>query len=228
MLKSLMRWIDSWSTPTAPETLTAENSKIQWQRILPFILLHLACLAVFWVGVSWFAVGFMLLFYLIRMFSITAFFHRYLSHKTFQTSRPVQFLFVLLGTMSAQRGPLWWAAHHRYHHRYTDSSQDPHSSTHGLWYSHVGWFLNEYNFATRKEVIKDWLKISRADLARPFQFDCCAADCRRDLCARRMVGNHLAATWDFRLAITDLGICGVHCIADSCDLMYQFTGASLR
>ena len=73
MLKSLMRWIDSWSTPTAPATLTAENSKIQWLRILPFILLHLACLAVFWVGVSWFALGFMLLFYLIRMFSITAF-----------------------------------------------------------------------------------------------------------------------------------------------------------
>ena len=92
-----MRWIDSWSTPTAPETLTAEYSKIQWQRILPFILLHLACLAVFWVGVSWFAIGFMLLFYLIRMFSITAFFHRYLSHKTFQTSRPVQLLFVLMG-----------------------------------------------------------------------------------------------------------------------------------
>ena len=158
MLNSLMRWIDSWSTPTAPETLTAENSKIQWLRILPFILLHLACFAVFWVGVSWFALGFMLLFYLIRMFSITAFFHRYLSHKTFQTSRPVQFLFVLLGTMSAQRGPLWWAAHHRYHHRYTDTLQDPHSSTHGFWYSHVGWFLNEYNFATRKEVIKDWLK----------------------------------------------------------------------
>ncbi|MEQ1369791.1 acyl-CoA desaturase [Acinetobacter schindleri] len=158
MLNSLMRWIDSWSTPTAPETLTAENSKIQWLRILPFILLHLACFAVFWVGVSWFALGFMLLFYLIRMFSITAFFHRYLSHKTFQTSRPVQFLFVLIGTMSAQRGPLWWAAHHRYHHRYTDTLQDPHSSAHGFWYSHVGWFLNEYNFATRKEVIKDWLK----------------------------------------------------------------------
>lgn len=117
MLKSLMRWIDSWSIHTSPETLTAENSQIQWLRILPFILLHLACLAVFWVGVSWFALGFMLAFYLIRMFSITAFFHRYLSHKTFQTSRLVQFLFVLMGTMSAQRGPLWWAAHHRYHHR---------------------------------------------------------------------------------------------------------------
>ena len=92
------------------------------------------------------------------MFAITAFFHRYLSHKTFQTSRPVQFIFILIGTMSAQRGPLWWAAHHRYHHRFTDTDHDPHSSTHGFWYSHIGWFLNEQNFSTRKEVIKDWLK----------------------------------------------------------------------
>lgn len=60
--------------------------------------------------------------------------------------------------MSAQRGPLWWAAHHRYHHRFTDTDHDPHSSTHGFWYSHIGWFLNEQNFSTRKEVIKDWLK----------------------------------------------------------------------
>lgn len=71
-------------------------------------------------------------FYFIRMFAITAFFHRYLSHKTFQTSRPVQFIFVLIGTMSAQRGPLWWAAHHRYHHRFTDTEHDPHSSEHGF------------------------------------------------------------------------------------------------
>lgn len=158
MLKSLMGWIDSWSVSTASLNLNPENRKIQWLRILPFILLHIACLGVFWVGVSWFAVVFMLVFYLIRMFAITAFFHRYFSHKTFQTSRLVQFIFALLGTMSAQRGPLWWVAHHRYHHRHTDTAQDPHSSTHGFWYSHVGWFLNEYNFATRKEVIKDWLQ----------------------------------------------------------------------
>jgi len=110
------------------------------------------------VGISWFAVIFMLNFYLVRMFAITAFFHRYLSHKTFQTSRPVQFIFLLIGTMSAQRGPLWWAAHHRYHHRFTDTAQDPHSSTHGFWYSHIGWFLNEQNVSTRKDAIKDWLK----------------------------------------------------------------------
>jgi stearoyl-CoA desaturase (Delta-9 desaturase) len=158
MLKSLMQWLDSWSVSISTENVTAENSQIQWFRIIPFILLHLACLAVFWVGFSWFALGFMLFFYVIRMFAITAFFHRYLSHKTFQTSRFLQFVFLFIGTMSAQRGPLWWAAHHRYHHRYTDQTQDPHASIHGFWYSHVGWFLNEYNFSTRKEVIKDWLK----------------------------------------------------------------------
>ena len=158
MVKSLMRWVDSWSSPVGTQINLSANKHIQWLRILPFIMLHIACLAVFWVGVSWFSLLFMLLFYLIRMFSITAFFHRYLSHKTFQTSRVVQFIFILIGTMSAQRGPLWWTAHHRYHHRFTDTQQDPHSSTHGFWYSHVAWFLNEYNFATRKEVIKDWLK----------------------------------------------------------------------
>jgi stearoyl-CoA desaturase (delta-9 desaturase) len=158
MLNRFRQWIDSWSRPIQVQTSSPESKKIQWVRIIPFIILHVACLGIFYVGVSWFAVTFMLLFYLIRMFSITAFFHRYLSHKTFQTSRIVQFVFVLIGTMSAQRGPLWWAAHHRYHHRFTDTEHDPHSSTYGFWYSHLGWFLNDYNFATRKEVVKDWLK----------------------------------------------------------------------
>ncbi|EPG37818.1 acyl-CoA desaturase [Acinetobacter colistiniresistens] len=164
MFKFFLGWIDSWSNTNTLESNQVDRSKIvkdtqvQWLRIIPFILLHIACLAVFWVGVSWFAIIFMIIFYLVRMFAITAFFHRYLSHKTFQTSRPVQFIFLLIGTMSAQRGPLWWAAHHRYHHHFTDTEQDPHSSLHGFWYSHVGWFLNEQNFSTRKEVIKDWLK----------------------------------------------------------------------
>ena len=159
MSKFFLRWIDSWSGDVQTQSVHLDSAyKIQWLRILPFILLHIACLAVFWVGVSKFAVCFMLFFYVIRMFAITAFFHRYLSHKTFQTSRFVQFIFILIGTMSAQRGPLWWAAHHRYHHRFTDTENDPHSSTHGFWYSHVGWFLNDQNFKIRKEVVKDWLK----------------------------------------------------------------------
>ena len=118
MIRFFLRWIDSWShdvgthmhdqqVNSSSKIVSSKSSDIQWLRLIPFILLHISCLAVLWVGVSWFAVGFMLIFYLIRMFAITAFFHRYLAHKTFKTSRPVQFFFLLIGTMSAQRGPLW-------------------------------------------------------------------------------------------------------------------------
>ena len=87
MRRFFLRWIDSWSHDadtqvcdqqinSSLESVSSKSSDIQWLRLIPFILLHISCLAVLWVGVSWFAVGFMLIFYLIRMFAITAFFHR--------------------------------------------------------------------------------------------------------------------------------------------------------
>ncbi len=82
------------------------------------------------------------------MFAITGFYHRYFSHKAFATSRPVQFLFAVVGAASVQRGPLWWAAHHRHHHRHADTEQDIHSPRHGFWRSHMGWFLTPRSFAT--------------------------------------------------------------------------------
>ena len=134
------------------------DRQIDWVRIIPFILLHISCLAVFFVGFSWFAFIVMIGFYLLRMFAITAFFHRYFSHKAFKTSRAVQFFFALIGVMSTQNGPLWWAAHHRYHHRHADEPNDLHSPRHGFWYSHMGWFLNKQNFSTQEHLVKDWLK----------------------------------------------------------------------
>jgi len=134
------------------------DRRIDWARIIPFIMLHVFCLAVFFVGFSWFAVAVMVGFYLLRMFAITAFYHRYFSHKAFKTSRAVQFVFALIGVMSTQNGPLWWAAHHRSHHRHADQPQDLHSPRHGFWYSHMGWFLNKSNYATQEHLVKDWVK----------------------------------------------------------------------
>lgn len=134
------------------------DREIDWLRITPFVLMHVACLAVFFIDFSWFAVAVMAAFYLLRMFAITAFYHRYFSHKAFKTSRPLQFLFALIGVMSTQNGPLWWAAHHRHHHRHADQPQDLHSPRHGFWYSHMGWFLNRQNLATREELVRDWLR----------------------------------------------------------------------
>jgi stearoyl-CoA desaturase (delta-9 desaturase) len=89
------------------------------------------------------------------MFAITAFYHRYFAHKSFKTSRPVQFIFAVIGAASTQRGPIWWAAHHRNHHRHADTGQDPHSPREGFMWSHVGWFLSKRHFHVDYGLVKD-------------------------------------------------------------------------
>jgi stearoyl-CoA desaturase (Delta-9 desaturase) len=127
--------------------------------VIPFVLLHLACFALIWVGWSWFAVGFAVFLYAVRMFAITAFYHRYFAHKSYQTSRAVQFLFALIGATAVQRGPLWWAAHHREHHIHSDQVPDAHSPVqHGFLWSHIGWFLSRSNFATKFDRVKELAK----------------------------------------------------------------------
>ena len=94
--------------------------------------------------------------YLLRMFAITAFYHRYFAHRAFRTSRGMQALFATIGASSVQRGPLWWAAHHRHHHRHADTPQDPHSpGQRGFLWSHAGWFLTEEAFATDRRRVQD-------------------------------------------------------------------------
>src|SRR5437588_8425721 len=105
------------------------NERLDLAGAIPFILVHIAALGVFLVGFSWTGVGLCLAMYYLRMFGIAAGYHRYFSHRTFRTSRLVQFLFALLGTTAAQKGPLWWAAHHRNHHRFSDTDKDIHSPT---------------------------------------------------------------------------------------------------
>jgi len=97
--------------------------------------------------------------YLVRMFAITGFYHRYFSHRTFKTSRAGQFVFGLLGASAVQRGPVWWAAHHRHHHANSDRAEDVHSpSQHGFWRSHMGWFLTIKGFAPDFQLVRDLMK----------------------------------------------------------------------
>jgi stearoyl-CoA desaturase (delta-9 desaturase) len=103
------------------------------------------------------------------MFAITGFYHRYFSHKAFKTSRPMQFLFGLIGATSVQRGPLWWAAHHRNHHRHSDTELDVHSPVrHGFLWSHMGWFLTRAGFRTDRSRIKDLLRFPELRLLDRF------------------------------------------------------------
>ncbi len=109
---------------------------------LPFLLVHLGVLAIALVGWSWAALCGAAVFYLVRMLGITVFYHRGFSHRAFKMTRPVQLAGALLGASAAQRGPLWWAATHRLHHRFTDRPGDPHSpAVDGFFHSHVGWLF---------------------------------------------------------------------------------------
>ena len=156
---SVLRWIDSEAGMDAPEDTEEGGKRVDWLRVAPLILLHAGCLLVVWVGWSPVAVIVALVLYLIRMFAITGFYHRYFSHKAFKTNRFWQFVFAVIGNASVQRGPLWWASHHRHHHRFADRDNDVHSPLrHGFWWSHIGWLTDPANFATRWEYVKDWAK----------------------------------------------------------------------
>ncbi|MBM3734448.1 MAG: acyl-CoA desaturase [Acidobacteria bacterium] len=118
--------------------------------------MHAACLLAFAVGVSWAAVITCAALYWIRMFGITAGFHRYFAHASFKTSRGFQFVLALLGSMSLQKGVLWWASLHRHHHANSDEEDDIHSPVrHGFWWSHMIWFLCVKNDATRWNLIQN-------------------------------------------------------------------------
>ena len=141
------------------ETLVP-NQKTGWMRCLVFLFLHLACFSVYWVGWSWIAVGVAFVLYAVRAFALTGFYHRYFSHRAFKTSRWFQCVWAFIGCSAAQRGAIWWAAHHRDHHRFSDEERDVHSPRqHGFWWSHMLWFMTDENFKTKEQGVRDLLKL---------------------------------------------------------------------
>lgn len=133
------------------------DEKLDLVGSIAFILVHIAALGVFFMAFSWWAVAFAAFSYYIRMFGITAGFHRYFSHRAYHAPRGTQFVLGLLGTAASQQGPLWWAAHHRHHHMYSDKPKDIHSPTlRGFWWSHLGWILCKKYERTNYAMIKDF------------------------------------------------------------------------
>lgn len=124
---------------------------------LPLLFMHVAALSVFLVGFSWAAFTALLVTYIFRVFGLTAGYHRYFSHKSFKTSRAFQFVLAALGGSAAQLGPLWWAAHHRWHHQHADTEEDIHSPARkGFWWSHIGWLLSGRYAGTRLDLVRDF------------------------------------------------------------------------
>ncbi len=170
-LRQVVLWFDSG----APRAASADRAgTVDWIRVVPFVAMHVACLGVVWVGFDRRAMVVAAALYVVRMFAITGFYHRYFSHRAFTTNRAVQLVFACVGASAVQRGPLWWAAHHRKHHRHADTPRDVHSPVqHGFWWSHMGWITDSVNFPTDLHEVRDLARfgelrlLDRYDIAVP-------------------------------------------------------------
>jgi len=142
-----------------------------WVASLPFVAAHAVAVATpFLVPFAWRWLALAAAVYAVRMFAITAGYHRYFSHRAYRTSRAFQLALAVLGATAAQKGPLWWAAHHRDHHRFSDGPDDVHSPLRrGFWWSHVGWILSRRHHATKNERVKDLARFPELRFVDRFQ-----------------------------------------------------------
>ena len=121
----------------------AVHDDILYPQAIPFVLVHLGCLAAIWTGVTVEAVVLGVVLYWLRIFAIGAGYHRYFSHRAYSTSRVFRFVIGVLAQSTAQKSILWWAAKHRHHHLHSDTEDDVHSPVRkGFLYSHVGWVFD--------------------------------------------------------------------------------------
>jgi stearoyl-CoA desaturase (Delta-9 desaturase) len=153
-----VHWVEhAMTTPTAS---ASTSQKFDLVALIPFIGWHLLLIPGFlFIDFKWEYVALVAVTYFLRMFGVTAGYHRYFSHRAFKTNRVFQFLLAFLAQTSAQKGVLWWAANHRHHHRYSDQEEDLHSPARtGFWWSHVGWIMSKKYEATRFESIRDFAR----------------------------------------------------------------------
>jgi stearoyl-CoA desaturase (delta-9 desaturase) len=141
---------------TAPLDEAEPGWRINWVASNPFLLVHAGALGVLFVEPTAGLVLACAALYLVRMWGVTAGYHRYFSHRTYKTSRAFQFVLAFVAQSSVQKGVLWWAGHHRHHHRHSDGARDVHSPARGgFWWSHVFWILSDRYEETMGENVKD-------------------------------------------------------------------------
>lgn len=127
--------------------------------VLVYLAMHLLPFSVLWTGLSLLEAALCLLLCIllmqIRGFCMSAGYHRYFAHRSFKTSRFMQFLLAAGGCTTLRGGPLWWAALHRHHHRHSDTPEDVHSPEKGFWWSYAGWLLSGRYTVTRYDLVND-------------------------------------------------------------------------
>ena len=144
---------------------SVSDARLTWRScaksttILLFLIHAVVLAGVVVEGWSWKGLALAVGVYYLRMVGVTLAYHRYFSHRAFRTSRVFQFLLALVAQSAAQRGVLWWASHHRWHHKHSDTARDVHSAKlRGFAYSHMGWLFTNAWDATDTKLIPDLAK----------------------------------------------------------------------
>jgi len=153
-------WSVSNNTDVVPSGAATESKGYLRATSILFWAVHVAAIAgVVYLGLSWQGILLAIGVYFARMIVVTAGYHRYFAHRSFKTSRLFQFLLALGAQSAAQRGVLWWASHHRWHHKYSDMAEDVHSPRRrGFWYSHIGWVISPTWDETQPALVSDLAK----------------------------------------------------------------------
>jgi len=132
---------------------------------IPFVAVIVAIPLLWNSLIDWTSVGIMVGVYLATAFGITIGYHRLLTHRAFETYRPIKYLLAILGSMAVQGAVIGWVADHRKHHAHTDEEGDPHSphvgegsGLRGLYHAHVGWLFEEHGIADAKRYAPDLLE----------------------------------------------------------------------
>ena len=150
-----------FEVPHSPTTVAVGRKARSWRdyeltELVPFVAIHIGAVAgLLFFEVSWQVWALCAGLYVARMFGVVAGYHRYFAHRTYKMGRVMQFLMAFLAETSSQRGVLWWAAHHRDHHKHSDTPRDVHSPVrHGFLHAHMGW-LYDHNGKTNWGRVKD-------------------------------------------------------------------------
>ena len=135
------------------------DDDFNWFDFIPMAVMHIALIGIWWSGFTVTSVALCVGLYLARVFGITGGYHRYFSHRGYKTSRVFQFVLAFLGATALQKGPLWWAAKHREHHRDSDTPADAHSPRqYGFVNAHIGWIYREARSTPDMDLIQDFSK----------------------------------------------------------------------
>ena len=173
--------------PRAPEA----HSDIVYPSAIPFVLVHLACFAAIWTGVTWQAVALCVALYWLRMFAIGAGYHRYFSHRAYATGRVFQFILAFLAqthraeeraVVGGQASPSPSPFRHR--------GRRPFAAPHAASSTATRLDLRARHDATDLVKIADFAQLSRADVAAPAT-SCCRPSSLAVLC---FAGRRLAGT----------------------------------